>query len=107
MKEKKTKYLRGPSVFEFIVNNLGPFEKPFHKLGLHVSSDFQTLETIRALDLRSRAFISFLVFGNPDETLAHVHEILLVLLIPGTGNGERGTGVWELMYSGNPLENSK
>ena len=32
----------------------------------------------------------------------------------GTGNGERetgnsepGTGVWELMYSGNPLENSK
>ena len=37
-----------------------------------------------------------------------------MLLIPGTGNGERGTGngepgtgVWELMYSGNPLENSK
>ena len=30
----------------------------------------------------------------------------------GTGNGERGTGnrepgVWELMYSGNPLESSK
>ena len=25
----------------------------------------------------------------------------------GTGNGEPGTGVWELMYSGNPLENSK
>ena len=24
-----------------------------------------------------------------------------------TGNGEPGTGVWELMYSGNPLENSK
>ena len=30
-----------------------------------------------------------------------------MLLIPGTGNGEPGTGVWELMYSGNPLENSK
>ena len=37
-----------------------------------------------------------------------------MLLIPGTGNGERGTGngepgtgVWELMYSGNPLESSK
>ena len=44
-----------------------------------------------------------------------------MLLIPGTGNGERGTGnrepgtgngepgteVWELMYSGNALENSK
>ena len=25
----------------------------------------------------------------------------------GTGNGEPGTGVWELMYSGNPLQNSK
>ena len=25
----------------------------------------------------------------------------------GTRNGEPGTGVWELMYSGNPLENSK
>ena len=29
-----------------------------------------------------------------------------MLLIPGTGNGGPGTGVWELMYSGNPLENS-
>ena len=25
----------------------------------------------------------------------------------GTGNGEPGAGVWELVYSGNPLENSK
>ena len=25
----------------------------------------------------------------------------------GTGNGERGTGVWELMYCGNTLGNSK
>ena len=37
-----------------------------------------------------------------------------MFLIPGTVNGERGTGnrepgtgVWELMYSGNPLESSK
>ena len=30
-----------------------------------------------------------------------------MLLIPGTGNGHWGTGVWELVYSGNPLENSK
>ena len=30
-----------------------------------------------------------------------------MLLIPGTGNGEQGTGVWERVYSGNPLENSK
>ena len=29
-----------------------------------------------------------------------------MLLIPGTGTGEPGIGVWELMYSGNPLENS-
>jgi len=27
--------------------------------------------------------------------------------VTNTGNGEPGTGVWELMYSGNPLENSK
>ena len=42
MKQKKTKtdYLRGLSVFVFIVNKLGPFEKPFHKLGLRVSSGF-------------------------------------------------------------------
>ena len=25
----------------------------------------------------------------------------------GTGNGEPGTGVWERVYSGNPLESSK
>ena len=30
-----------------------------------------------------------------------------MLLIPGTGNGEPGTRVWEQVYSGNPLENSK
>ena len=37
-----------------------------------------------------------------------------MLLIAGTGNGERGTGngepgtgVWEQVYSGNPLENLK
>ena len=36
-------------------------------------------KTIKALGLRPRAFISFLVFGNPDETLALVFEILLPL----------------------------
>ena len=30
-----------------------------------------------------------------------------MLLIPGTGNGEPGTGVWEQVYSGYPLESSK
>ena len=33
-------------------------------------------KTIKALGLRPRAFISFLVFGNPDETIALVFEIL-------------------------------
>ena len=42
MKQKKTKtdYFSGLSVFVFIVNKLGPFEKPFHKLKLRVSSGF-------------------------------------------------------------------
>ena len=30
-----------------------------------------------------------------------------MLLKPGTGNGERRTGVWELVYSGNLFDNSK
>ena len=38
-------------------------------------------KTKKALGLRPRAFISFLVFGNPDETLALVFEILLLKLI--------------------------
>ena len=36
-----------------------------------------------------------------------MHRTQWMLLIPGTGNGEPGMGVWELLYSGNPLENSK
>ena len=87
MKEKKTKtdYLRGLSVFVFIVTKLGPFEKPFHKLGLRVSSGFpnpgfQHSKTIKALGLRPRAFSNFLVFGNPDETLALVYYTM-----PGLG----------------------
>ena len=35
---------------------------------------FQTLKNSKST--RPRAFISFLVFGNPDETLALVFEIL-------------------------------
>ena len=37
---------------------------------------FQTLEN----NERTRPFIYFLVFGNPDETLALVSEILLLCL---------------------------
>ena len=51
----------------FIVNKFGPFERGqrnsnfvFHQISKH-------WKTIKALDLRSRAFISFLVFGNPDR----------------------------------------
>ena len=36
-------------------------------------------EMIKAPGLRPRAFISFLVFGNPDEILALVFEILPVV----------------------------
>ena len=35
------------------------------------------LETIKALGLQPRAFITFSVFGTPDETLALVFDILL------------------------------
>ena len=52
------------------------FEKLFQKLMARVSSGFSnTRKTVKALGLRPRAFISFLVFGNPDETLALVFEI--------------------------------
>ena len=40
---------------------------------------FQTLETIKALGLWPHAFINFLVFGNLNETLALVFEILHLL----------------------------
>ena len=39
-------------------------------------------KTIKALGLRPRAFISFLVFGYPGETLALVFEILLEKIHP-------------------------
>ena len=59
----------------FIVDKLCPFEKPFHKLELRRVSFSKTID---ALGFRPRALISFLVFGNPDETLALVYEILLL-----------------------------
>ena len=56
MKQNKTKYLRGLSVFLFIVNK---FEKPFHKLGLRVSSDFQTLEHNKSTGPSASCFLQF------------------------------------------------
>ena len=56
-------------------------EKQFQKLVLCVSSGFpKHSKTIKALGLQPSAFISFLVFGNPDETLALVFEILLEII---------------------------
>ena len=40
---------------------------------LRVSSGFQTLENIKSLGLRPRAFISFLVFETP---MKHLHSFL-------------------------------
>ena len=51
----------------FIVNKLGPFEKPFHaSCFIRISKHSKTI----------KALGRFLVFGNPDETLALVYEIL-------------------------------
>ena len=53
------------------------FEKLFHKTrGSCFIGVSKHSKTIKALGLRPRAFISFLVFGNPDETLILVFEIL-------------------------------
>ena len=60
---------------------IGPFEKPSHKLGLRVSSGFLNTWNTKALGLCLCAYISFLLFGNHDETLAQVYEILLLKLI--------------------------
>ena len=61
MKQKKTKtdYLRSFCLFVFIVNKCGPSEKPIS---------------------HSKAIKEFLVFGNPDETLALVYETWIFLV---------------------------
>ena len=54
------------------------FEKQFQKLVPCVSSGFpNTQKLMKALSLRPHAFISFLMFGNPDEILTLVFEILI------------------------------
>ena len=56
---------------------LGVIEKSCQKLVLRVSSGgYKHLETIKARGRRPSAFISFSVFGTPDETLALVFDIL-------------------------------
>ena len=53
MKQKLT-FLGGLSAFVFIVNKLSPFEKPFHKLGLRVSTEFRKLESRKQLNKSTR-----------------------------------------------------
>ena len=63
--------------FFIVLGSWCMFEQRFQTLVPRVSSGFpNTRKLIKALGLRPRGFISFLVFGNPDETLALVFEIL-------------------------------
>ena len=59
------------------------FEKPFQKLVPRVSSGFPNTRKL-ILGVRPRAFISFLMFGNPHETLTLVFEILHLIWLPQT-----------------------
>ena len=58
------------------------FKKLYKKLVLCFTRDFKHLETIKALGLRPRAFIHFLVFGTPDETLTLVSEFCFQKRLP-------------------------
>ena len=75
LKEKKTKteYLRTFSVFVFIVDKLGSFEKVYQKFVLRVSSPNPNIsKTIMPSGIHY-----FLGVWNNDETLALVFDILL------------------------------
>ena len=77
MKQKKEKTKYTPDLcfsFVFITNRLDPLEKPFYKLGLRVSSGFLNTPYNKSTRPLPRSFISFLVFRNPDETVAFVYE---------------------------------
>ena len=58
----------------FTANQLDPSEKPFYKLGLRVLSGFLKIEYNKSTRPLPRSFIGFLVFRNPDETVAFVYE---------------------------------
>ena len=63
----------------------------------------------RSTDINTHIYSSFVLKIGYGLGLLAPLEMLVTLGmdVTNTGNGERGTGVWELMYSGNPLENSK
>ena len=92
MKQKKTKtdYLSGLSVFVFIVNKLGPFEKPFHKLKLRVHQDFQTLENNKSIRPSASCFPQFSrvwkPWWNTRPRLWNISSYLLLNLSTLRGN---------------------
>ena len=56
-------------------------------------------------------YISLTLTRKGNDTIARkltpLSHLKGMLLKAGTGNGERGTGVWERVYSGFPHNNSK
>ena len=67
--------LKSVRIFSLFLVNNARLRNNFKHSCFLFHRGFQTLETIKALGLRLRAFINFLVFGNADETLALVFEI--------------------------------
>ena len=65
-------------IFSLFLVNDAQLRSNFKNLCFVFHQGFKHSKTIKALGLRPGAFISFLVFGNPDETLQLVFEILLV-----------------------------
>ena len=81
MKQKKTKidYLRGLSVFVFIVNKLGPFEKPFINSSFVFHQDFQTLENNKSTRPSASCFHQFSRVWKPWwNTRSSFYEIVLL-----------------------------
>ena len=81
MKQKKAKidYLRGLSVFVFIVNKLGPFEKPFINSSFVFHQDFQTLENNKSTRPSASCFHQFSRVWKPWwNTRPRFYEILLL-----------------------------
>ena len=71
----------------------------FKNLCIVFHHDFQTLENNKSTRPKQpRAFVCFLVFGNRDETLALIFEIVLLKLVNNTSSLNKGNhdrdGVW-------------
>ena len=95
-------YLLLQSLTDFLVLVLCNVHISSHRLNKQEQITLSKhLKTIKALGLRPRAFISFLVFGNPDETLALVFEILHLRLSVAISRKrkERLINCWETRKS--------